>query len=189
MKFYMPVVLLLVFVAAASAAPVDDKDKIAAQPPEPPPAAAAAVDGSWADNDKATALVGEYLRRLDFPYTQEASQGYPLLKVKAKRANATHHLHIVIDGPRQMVYLFLNRYLTVKPDDPALPKVLQRLMQENWNLNIGKFEWDKTDGEIRFSYCFTTENGVGFEAFGAIVKTLLETGDKFWPELHALTGP
>ena len=60
-------------------------------------------------------------------------------------------------------------------------------MEENWNLNIGKFEWDKTDGEIRLSYCFTTENGIGYEAFSAIVTTLTETGDKLWPELHALT--
>ena len=62
-------------------------------------------------------------------------------------------------------------------------------MVENWNLNIGKFEWDKTDGEIRYSYCFTTENGLGYESFNAIVLTITRTGDKLWPELKALTDP
>ena len=49
-------------------------------------------------------------------------------------------------------------------------------------MNVGKFEWDMSDGEIRYSYCFTTENGVGYEAFSAIIATITQTGDKLWPE-------
>jgi hypothetical protein len=141
----------------------------------------------WADRTAAVARVQEYLQRDKRESTLDTTREFPVIDVPVKMTNATHHLRIVIDTKRQIVYMFLNRYLEAKPDSAQLPKVLQRLMEENWNLNIGKFEWDKTDGEIRLSYCFTTENGIGYEAFSAIVTTLTETGDKLWPELHALT--
>jgi len=61
-------------------------------------------------------------------------------------------------------------------------------MRYNWRVNIGKFEWDKTDGEIRYSYTFTTENGLGFEAFDAIYFALLKLGDELWPGFMELTA-
>jgi len=96
-------------------------------------------------------------------------------------------MRVVIDSKRQLVYLFLNRYLSAPANSANVGKVLQALMEQNWNLNIGKFEWDPSDGEIRYSYCFTTENGIGFEAFEAIVQTLAQTGDRLWPDLKKLT--
>jgi hypothetical protein len=35
---------------------------------------------------------------------------------------------------------------------------------------------------------FSTENGVGYEAFAAVVNTLAKTGDLLFPELHKLAG-
>ena len=49
-------------------------------------------------------------------------------------------------------------------------------MEENWSLNVGKFEWDKSDEEIRYSYCFTTENSLSYEAFNAIILTVTANG-------------
>ena len=151
------------------------------------PSTGSIANNPWADKEQAVALIRSYLERQKLEATLDTSKEYPRFDVPIKMTNATHHLRIVIDAKRQLVYLFLNRYLEAKPDSAGLPKVLQRLMEENWNLNIGKFEWDKTDGEIRFSYCFTTENGIGYEAFEAIVLTIAQTGDRLWPELHGLT--
>ena len=117
----------------------------------------------------------------------DASGKYPVFTLEGVTVeHATHHLRIVIDTEKQLVYLFLNRYLSVPADHAKLPQLLRRFMELNWQLNIGKFEWDKSDGETRLSYCFTTENGVGFEAFEAIVVTLLKTADDLWPELSEL---
>jgi thioredoxin-related protein len=163
--------------------------KAAGAAPEPSaPAAAPSAENPWADNEKANALIQGYLDRIQWQYTTDKSGDYPVINCSVKMANATHHLRIVVDAKNQMVYVFLNRYLSAKPGSDKLPAVLMRLMEENWNLNIGKFEWDKTDGEIRYSYCFTTENGIGYEAFRAILMTLTNTGDKLLPELKALTG-
>ena len=145
--------------------------------------AAAGGEENRAFSDNALALMKSYLERMKLTYEVDTSKDYPVLNCKMKMDKATHVLRVVIDSKRQLVYLFLNRYLSAPVDGPNLPKILRTLMEQNWKLNIGKFEWDPSDGEIRFSYCFTTENGVGFEAFEAIVLTLAQTGDRLWPEL------
>ena len=145
--------------------------------------AAEGGDAAKAFSENALALMKSYLERMKLTYDVDTSKEYPVLNCKMKMDNATHVLRIVIDSKRQLVYLFLNRYLSAPVDSPTLPQVLRALMEQNWKLNIGKYEWDPSDGEIRFSYCFTTENGVGFEAFEAIVLTIAQTGDRLWPEL------
>jgi|GEM_PF-2849800 len=159
----------------------------AASPPAAP-ASASTAGNPWADKEQATALIRSYLERRQLEATFDAGKEYPVFNVPVKMTNASHNLRIIIDVDKQLVYIFLNRYLVAKPDNAGLPKILQRLMEKNWDLNIGKFEWDKTDGEIRFSYTFTTENGIGYESFSAIIDTLLNTGDKLWPELRSLAG-
>jgi hypothetical protein len=59
-------------------------------------------------------------------------------------------------------------------------------MELNWKLNVGKFEWDPTDGEVRLTFAFSTENGVGYEAFKAIFETITQTTDKYKEELDKI---
>jgi hypothetical protein len=182
----MLLALIILCLAAASPSGFTQSDDTTS--PLAGAAAGSTPANPWADGAQATALVRGYLEREKLDWTVETTGEFPVYTATVKMTNATHHPRIVIDTKRLMVYVFLNRYLTAKPDSPQLPQVLQRLMEENWNLNVGKFEWDKTDGEIRFSFMFTTENGLGYEAFDAIMDTLLQTGDRLWPELRALTG-
>lgn len=133
--------------------------------------------------ENALSLIRSYMDRMDLKYDVDTSGDYPVLNCPVKMDNATHQLRIVIDTKTQLVYLFLNRYLMAPQNSRTLARVLRALMERNWDLNIGKFEWDKSDGEVRLSYTFTTENGVGFEAFEAIVLTLVGTGDRLYPDL------
>jgi len=179
MRRTLIIVLLLLITALPAAALSDAKSASAAEPAAAQPFAAEAG---------ATTAIKGYLERMKISFQSAVKDGYPIIDFSEKMPNATHHVRIVIDAKRGLIYVFLNRYLVLPNENPNRDAVLRELMKKNWDLNIGKFEWDPSDGEIRFSYCFTTENGVGFEAFEAIVTTLLTTGDKFWPELRKLTG-
>ena len=170
--------ILLLLVATSSSWALSEP---AATPAPQPPA----VQPFASDGDAAATLKG-YLDRMNRLYETDSKEGYSILNSTAKMENATHHVRIVIDTKRALVYVFLNRYLSLPNDHSNRDAVLRDLMKRNWDLNIGKFEWDPSDGEVRFSYCFTTENGIGYEAFEAIVNTLLETGDKVWPELKKM---
>lgn len=147
----------------------------------------AAGEGEKGFSENAVALLTSYLDRMELKYEVDTSGKWPIMKLTVKMDNASHHVRIVIDAEKELVYMFLNRYLVAPQDHPKLREILQALMDYNWRVNVGKLEWDKSDGEVRFSYTFTTENGVGFEAFEAIFVTILRLGDKLWPELKKLT--
>jgi len=147
----------------------------------------AAGEGVSEFGKNAVALLTSYLDRMDVEYAVDPKAERPFIRTQFKMDNAVHHPCIVVDDKRQLVYLFLNRYLSAPPDHPRLPEITRALMEYNWRVNLGKFEWDKSDGEIRYSYVFTTENGLGFEAFEAIYYALLKLGDSLWPELTKLT--
>ena len=142
----------------------------------------------WVSRDRSLMLVESYLDRMKLKHERDTSKKLPCIKLPVTLKNATHRLHIVADAERRLLYIFLNRYLVVPRDHPNLDTVLRTLMDHNWGLNLGKLEWDKSDGEVRMSHTFTTENGVGFEAFAAVVTTVTRTGDKLWPELSKLAA-
>ncbi|NSW56826.1 MAG: trypsin-like peptidase domain-containing protein [Armatimonadetes bacterium] len=134
----------------------------------------------------AVALLSEYLDRMQVKYEVKTDLQHPLITTEITLENAVHHPNIVVDANRELVYLYLNRYLMAPPDQANIDTVLRTLMDYNWRVNIGKFEWDKSDGEVRFSQIFTTENGLGFEAFEAMYFALARLGDQLWPELKAI---
>ena len=159
----------------------------AQEKPVSPPSVASASCRSFASNEETTATIKTYLERMKYPPVLLPPRfEYPVLSARVKMPNATHEIRAIIDEGKRIVYIYFNRYLSIPKDHPNRNQVLQALMEQNWKLNIGRYEWDSEDGEVRFSYTFTTENGIGFEAFEAIVKTLLGTGDKLWPELSNL---
>lgn len=134
----------------------------------------------------ALALLTSYFERMEIDHEVDTEREFPMIRTEITMENATHHIFVVVDAKRQLVYLFLNRYIVAPENHPNLQAILRALMEYNWRLNVGKFEWDKTDGEVRYSFVFTTENGVGFEAFEAIYNALAKTGDDLWPELSKL---
>ncbi len=136
--------------------------------------------------ENAVALLSEYLDRMEVKYEVKNDLEHPLITTEITLQNAVHHPNIVVDADRELVYLYLNRYLMAPPDQANIDTVLRTLMDYNWRVNIGKFEWDKSDGEVRFSHVFTTENGLGFEAFEAMYFALARLGDQLWPELKAI---
>jgi hypothetical protein len=162
----------------------------AAEPPAPPsaPTPQPSVPQLFASDADALATVRGYLDQLKVSHETDTTKAHPVVTFKVKKDNATHHVCVIIDAKRGMVYVYLNRYFVLPNDNPNRDAVLRELMKKNWDLNIGKFEWDPSDGEVRLSYCFTTENGIGYEAFRAIVATLLEVGDGFWPDLKKMIG-
>ncbi|MCX5733506.1 MAG: YbjN domain-containing protein [candidate division NC10 bacterium] len=177
----MRTVLISALLVLGLVSPLLAQEKPAA-PPDPAPASCR----PFVSSEEAVATIAAYLERMKYPPVRDPQSEYPVLTATVKMPHATHSLRMVIDQSRKLVYVFLNRYLAVPKDHPNRSQVLQALMEQNWKLNLGGYQWDPEDGEVRFFYTFSTENGVGFEVFEAVVKTLLETGDRLWPELSNL---
>jgi hypothetical protein len=144
----------------------------------------------FSSDEEALKVISSYLVRMHFPPARLLpNTAMPILALNVQMQNTAFQYCVVIDNRQKLVYVFLDRYLTISRSHPNLRQILQTLMEKNWHLNIGRYEWDPSDGEVRLSYTVSTENGIGFETFKAITKTLLITGNQNWPELSCLAKP
>lgn len=102
--------------------------------------------------------------------------------------NGNVDLVILVNKESAVVYIAAVEILKVPQGHPRLNEMMRRLMELNWELSLGKLEWDPEDGEVRLSYAFTTEDGLGQKALGAAIADLVSAADKRRPELEALVA-
>lgn len=120
--------------------------------------------------------VESYLKKLNVKYKKgqagefQFSLGFPGEKTEKFLVRAIPEAKIV--------YLaVLDVYRA--PTDPAKQAAFFRTLAElNYNLTIGKLEWNRETNQIRLSYTFANENGVDFETFKAVIQTLLVSVSK-----------
>lgn len=131
--------------------------------------------------------VCRFLDGMDLRYFVDGQGKTILLSFECDKAD--YDMFILVDQQHAFVYISLARYLQVPRDHPSFPAILTRLMEINWDLLLGKFEWNPNDGEVRVAFTFTTENGLGQKALGAAISAILDVADKHYIELHALLEP
>jgi len=84
------------------------------------------------------------------------------------------------------IYLYASEYLSAPSDGAHSDAVLRRLMELNWTMLLGKFEWDPTDGEVRLAMVMNTDSNFDRRAFRSAVRGLNVLADRYYPELHRL---
>ena len=131
-------------------------------------------------------LIASYLDKMAYHYTADETEERSEISLTMRGENNQYDFRIFIDDNRNIVYMCVNRFLACPISHPRLAQALQRLMELNWKLLIGKYEWDSTDGEVRLSHAFSTENGLGYDAFAACFQLLVMTADNDYPELMRL---
>ncbi len=153
--------------------------RLAAQPPEKglPAKESASEEGVTAG------LLASYIDKMGYVYEINTTNKVPEMSLTMRGENNQFDMRIFIDEARKVVYVCVNRLLYCPASHPRHALMMQRLMELNWQLLVGKYEWDKEDGEVRLSYTFSTENGLGYESFAACFQALIMTADQHYPEL------
>lgn len=84
------------------------------------------------------------------------------------------------------IYVYIQRFLRVPPDGENTGAVLRRLMELNWTILLGKFEWDSTDGEVRLAMILNTDSNFDRRAFRSAVRGIGQLADRYYLELTRL---
>jgi hypothetical protein len=84
------------------------------------------------------------------------------------------------------IYVFVERYLVAPADGQTTPAVLRRLMELNWTLLVGSFEWSATDGEVRLKMVINTDSNFDRRAFRSVLRSIVQVADRYWGELDRL---
>lgn len=107
---------------------------------------------------------------------------------RGRTSQREFEIHLVYSDETDTIYIYVDRYLSAPPDAETTPAVLRRLMELNWQLLVGKLEWDPTDGEVRLAIVVNTDSNFDRRTFRSVVRTIGPLADRYLPELDRLAG-
>jgi hypothetical protein len=93
-------------------------------------------------------------------------------------------LHAVCSDEADSIYVFAERIITLPSDHPRAHAVLRRLMELNWEMLVGKFEWSARTGEVRLSAVLNTDSNFDRRAFRSVLRALDVVAERYLAELR-----
>lgn len=88
------------------------------------------------------------------------------------------------------VYVYLDHYATLRAEGADVAAATRRLLEMNWEMLVGKFEWSPTSGEMRLGTVLHTDTNFDRRAFRGAFRALLRLGERYAEEISRLTaGP
>ncbi|MDH5671526.1 MAG: YbjN domain-containing protein [Myxococcales bacterium] len=91
---------------------------------------------------------------------------------------------LVYSDRSDTIYIYIERFVQAQATDPATPALLMRLMEFNWELLLGKFEWNAHSGEVRLSATLSTDSNLDRRALRSAIRTLETVGARLRPQLQ-----
>jgi len=129
--------------------------------------------------------IAEYLDMIgeDMVYDRDGNE-FVLMAVQGD--TTVPYMYILADPEMEGVLLVALTPGVIPESGPERTTALETLAQLNWDNTWVKFTADPETGEVSAMYTFSTENGLGFEAFSIMIKILLGTVDENWETLASL---
>lgn len=128
--------------------------------------------------------IGDFISDMDYKYDKiTTSEGLERINLKIQGDNGVYDINVLLFEELEMVYVYISEYLTLPLDEPSSGLMLTYLMNQNWLLTFGKFEWDIEDGEVRYSHTLPIDDGMSKETFQAYFTSMLSMADEKYPEL------
>jgi hypothetical protein len=136
-----------------------------------------------------SAIVAE-LEALSIPHSCEAvteTRARCAFTRRGPLSEREHTVHIVYSDDTDTAYIYVTRLVLAPPDATTTPAVLQRLMELNWALLVGKLEWNAADGEVRLSMVLNTDSNFDRRAFRSLVRQIVPLADRYAGELSQMS--
>ena len=107
-------------------------------------------------------------------------------RVTPPGSDDTITLRAIASSETRTVLLSVPDLAHAAPDAPGTPALLRRLAELNWELLLGKLEWNAASGEVRLTMVLPTPGVLDREALGTLVRALIATAGRIGPLLRAL---
>jgi len=131
-------------------------------------------------NDVTLEHITEYLRQDDWRF--DVDEERQVIRTGFRGRNGSYRLIVNLQKERDALLFSAPGYLTVPEEHDNKDEVLSAMMAINYQLLLGNFERDISDGEIRFRLAVPLEdNDFTYEQFQRCLFTLAYTIDKYYP--------
>lgn len=116
----------------------------------------------------------------------DAQRAHCHLTQEGSATNRAYAVHLAYSDVTDTIYAYVDRYLVATSDNAHTDVLMRRLMELNWTMLLGKFEWDPTDGEVRLAMVMNTDSNFDRRTFRSTVRTLTSIADRHVGELNRL---
>jgi hypothetical protein len=106
-----------------------------------------------------------------------------------QRSEHDFTLKLIYSDESDTIFMYVDRFLMAPIANPGTPALLAHLMELNWAMLAGKFEWDSNDGEIRLSVTLHTDSNFDRRAFRNLLHSLALRADRYYVELRRMVTP
>jgi len=131
-------------------------------------------------------IVAGYLDALGENMTYERSGNEFILLAAVDDSTDVPYMYILADSEMEGCLLVALTPGLVPESGAERAAALETLTDLNWNNTWVKYAVDPVTGEVSAMYTFSTENGLGQEAFSVMLNLLLGTVDEDWETLADL---
>jgi len=97
-------------------------------------------------------------------------------------------VHLIYSDETDTIYYYVDRYLVAPPDAESTAQLLRRLMEINWQMLVGKFEYDPNGGEVRLAFVQNTDSNFDRRTFRSLIRTIGPLAQRYLPELERIAG-
>jgi len=130
------------------------------------------------------------LRALELdPLCTAESAAHGRCEVRVGVAGAELALQLVYSDETDTIYAYVPALLVALPDAASTPALLRRLAELNWELLVGKLEWNAASGEVRLSMVLHTDSNFDRRALRSMVRNLARLAERLGPELRRISAP
>ena len=130
--------------------------------------------------------VAGYLDQIGEELVYEREGDEFMLLATTEDGTQVPYMYILVDPEMEGCLLVALTPGIVPQSGAERTAALETLTRMNWDNTWVKFVSDPETGEVSAMYTFSTENGMGYEAFSVMVNLLLGTVDDNWETLQSL---
>ena len=105
------------------------------------------------------------------------------VRLQGETSRRPFNVRMVYSDATDTVYFYIDHYLTAPADAPTTDPLLRHLMELNWRMLVGKFEWDASNGDVRIAMIMNTDSNFDRRSFRSILRSLQEQADRLYAEL------
>ena len=105
------------------------------------------------------------------------------VRLQGETSHRTFNVRMVYSDATDTVYFYIDNYLTAPADAPTTDALLRHLMELNWRMLTGKFEWDASNGDVRIAMIMNTDSNFDRRSFRSILRAIQEQADRLYAEL------
>lgn len=131
-------------------------------------------------------IVAGYLDAMGEQMIYERDGNEFMLTAPISDSTFVPYMYLLVDPDMEGCLMVALTPGTVPESGPERTAALETVSMLNWNNSWVKYATDPSTGEVSAMYTFSTENGLGQEAFSVMLNLLLATVDEDWDVLSAL---